>query len=247
MGWLTIVAAFALFLLVIILPAVLLGRAYNRARDRRISEFAWAMEFSYRHTLPGDVAPLVVSGSKPYRSVAVEQFLRPFGDCPFFGSGSFRAIENIVQGGRRNTDWLIFDYHCWTESRYDESERLEATCVVGYADGNLGRFSIEPKLPLIGRMGARFEPTGLVEVGDPEFDRMFLVRAPAPAHALRCLGPAVRDYLLRLRRGHDRWYRHAYVHDNMVIIVEPHLASAKHIGAMMDIARHMLDLLAEKA
>jgi hypothetical protein len=55
---------------------------------------------------------------------------------------------------------------------------------VGYADGSLGRFRIEPKLPFIGRMAARFELTGLVEAGDPEFDRMFLVRAPAPEHGL---------------------------------------------------------------
>jgi len=244
MGWLMVVAVFGAFFLVVVLPAALITVARSRTRNHRLAAFASSMGFSYCRALPGDVHPLVVSGNRVYQSAAAESFLRQFGGCPFFDCGSYRGVANVIHGRRWNRDWLIFDYHHWTESRHSGSEPQHATCVAARTGQNLGRLSIEPRLPLLGPLMALVEPYDLVELGDPEFDAKFLVRSADPRDAPALLQPPVRQYLLSLWHSPAGWYRVAYVQDNTLVIVESSFASVKHIGKMMEIARCFLDAVA---
>jgi hypothetical protein len=146
-------------------------------------------------------------------------------------------------GRRWNRDWWIFDYHRWLESRLSESQRQQTTCVVARATRHLGSLSIEPKIPLLGRVMAAVEPHGLIEFADPEFDDKFLVRSPNPQDAFALLQPPLRQYLLSLWHGPERWYRVAHVHEDILLIVESGSASVKHIGKMMEMARCFLDTI----
>ena len=99
MGVHAVLAVFAGFFLLVILPIVLLATAHRRARSMRLAEFASSMSFSYCRTLPGDVCPLVASGHPTYQSTVAESFLRGFGDCPFLTPGHSGASPTSCADG----------------------------------------------------------------------------------------------------------------------------------------------------
>lgn len=220
--------------LVVLIFSVSMRASTNRRRD--LARCATLHGFTYIRRLPGGKPPLLDIRGRVYASPAVEAFLQQFGDCRLFSNGSWRDVQNVMIGYRDGQEWTIFDYSHWSEGRgQQESEVVDVTCVVLRARHGLGRFSVEPKLVLLGALAALADPRGIVKTGDGAFDAKFIVRAVNTAVVPFALTDAVRQFLLGLYHGPRRWYRQLYVHDTWVIVTESR-ASAPHIEDMMEIA-----------
>ena len=246
MDWLAVAAIFGLFLLLVIMPVIVIFRAHQRARDKAVAEFARSIGMSHAPALPGEHRNLIASGGRPWQSAQAELFLRPFLACPLFGSGSNRGVENIISGTRWGLSWLIFDYRRRTGARHSQRERDQRTCVIVSCGRQLGSLSIEPRIPLIGRLMTMVNPRDVIQTGEPEFDSRFIVRATDRSAAMRVLRPPMRRYLLSLYRGPRKWYRMAWTTGNSLIVAESGRASARHVADMMEIARGFVDRLEDE-
>lgn len=235
-----VVAAGFLFSMVLI---VALALRATRSRGAQFAQFAAARGFSYQERLPYGRPPRLDLSERVYATSAAESFLRQFGECPLFNSGTWRDVRNVVSGKTGERHWLVFDYHHWSESRaQSESEVVQTTCVVLHAGRLLGRFSVEPKLPILGFLMARMDVRTLVKTGDAHFDSKFIVRSTDPPRTLGLLKPPVRTYALTLYQSPKKYYRQLYVHECMIIVTE-FSAPVRHIPDMMEIAEGFLNSL----
>lgn len=222
--------------------ALILWYALSRPRARRahLAAFAEAHGLHYLPWLPGEKRVRFSLRKLDYQSTEAERFLGPFSECLFFTSGSWRGVENILTGQIDGRDWLIFDYHCWAEGG-GESQRSQATCVVAWSEIPLGRVSIAPVIPLVGRIERMVAPSGLMTTGDAEFDQRFLVRADGVFDGSEPLSEAVREYLLTHHQGPRWWLRKVFLHDSAAIVAQSYSARDHHLLEMMDLLRGLLD------
>jgi len=219
----------------LIVFVVALALRWNRVRQNQLAQFAASNGWPYSERLPHGRPPAIDIRRRVYATQAAEDFLQRFGGCPLFNSGSWRDVQNIMEGRKGNRNWVVFDYSFWREQRQAEAERVEATCVVLDMPKEMPAFSVEPRLPFIGALMEWYDSSDLVDTGDAEFDKRFITRSIDPARARGSLGPAVRTYLKGLCHGSKRYYRQLHVERNMVIVSET-CAPAKHLEAMMEIA-----------
>jgi len=215
--WFVLVASGAVGLIAFV---VVLALRWNRVRRTRLARFAASNGWPFLERLPHGRPPAIDIRRRVYATPAAEEFLQRFGECSLFNSGSWRDVQNIMEGSTSKGNWLVFDYSFWREQRQAEAERVEVTCVVLDMPKEMPAFSVEPRLPIIGALMERLDASDVVETGDAEFDKRFITRSIDPARALESLGPAVRTYLKGLCHGSKRYYRQLHVERNMVIVSE---------------------------
>lgn len=137
---------------------------------------------------------------------------------------------NLARGFSPDGDWLVFDLNGWRESRFEEIRPLRWTAVALLADFSFPPLRVEPALFFFRALNP-YRRLALA-TGDREFDRRFMVFGGRGQPAGKP-NPAVRACLLALARGPGRWYRHLYLGDGLVALVEPAPSPPRRIEAMM--------------
>ncbi|MBN2308548.1 MAG: hypothetical protein JXR94_06225 [Candidatus Hydrogenedentes bacterium] len=239
MGFAAIVATFFGLMAAVVWAAV----RFNRARRRGMASFARCRGFAYQQHLPGGRRPAFDLHERLYASESARTYLLQFGDCPLFNAGTWRNVSNVMSGTAGNCECAIFDYSHWTEARGQaEHEIVQVTCVALFAERSLGRFSVEPRLPLLGPLMAAAKPGDIVCTGYGDFDAKFIVRSVDPVAAQRHLTGPLRACLLSLEQGRNRYYRQLHVHDRAVVVSEIS-APARHLPVMIEIAQAVHDAI----
>ena len=156
--------------------------------------------------------------------------------APLMMSGLLRRLEkltvrNIMRGRFESHEFLIFDVHAWREHTLSESECIQWTVTIMLTEEHFPTLHIEPVVPAFSLLHPDRQS---VKTQDEEFDRRFMVfgeRSPVE----HLLHQNLRNYLLGLTYTPERWYRHLYLHDNMIFLIEGTLAPPRHIEDMIRI------------
>lgn len=191
----------------------------RRRRQEILSEWSTRIGFSYEATL---------SAGENSRDV----LLAPLRMSGLLKELTKLMVRNIMRGRFEGHEWLIFDMQGWRKYRYAESDPIQWTVTIMLTEEYFPTLHIEPVVPMFSRLHP--DRSSAIKTGDKEFNRHFMVFGKRLS-AEHILNQDLREYLLGLTRASKRWYRHLYLHDNMIIVVEATLAPPRHIEDMIKI------------
>jgi len=213
------------------------AKARRNALRSLIEEFG----FEYFERLPGEQPKRFSFKKTPFVSPEVERFLERFAGCSAFDSCSWQGVNNIITGRWDDRDWLIFNWHAWRQE-YRSNERVQATCVTTWSSISGNRFTIMPKMPLLGRLQQLAADKTVYPTHDEAFDKRFII-LDEDIQTPGLINEALRRILLEKCAGASWWMRRLYVHDNMVLCIQFYYAKPEHIREMIVVLRDILTAL----